>query len=638
MNIVIPLGGTGQRFLDADFNIPKPLIKLLLKPIIFWVLDSLSIKDTDNVIIICNRQLKKYRFHDIIRKKDKRVNVIYLDNDTNGPVETILLGLASIDNDEPIILLDGDTFYNCDILDLYRNCENKNMVVSFIQEDDRPIYSYVKIHDGKVIEIVEKKKISPFANTGAYCFKSIKLLKDYCQDLIQSQERGQHGELYTSTVISNMLKDGMIFDSTLVKPYQFEVVGTPLQYRLFHNKSLKHREYFKGLRICFDLDNTLVTYPVVDRDYSTVKPIVNNIKYLQFLKDLGCTIIIYTARRMKTHSGNVGPIMADVGKVTFETLSKFNIPYDEIYFGKPYAHAYIDDLAINADDDYQKLLGISDYTVAPRDFNDTWYDKETFRKKSKNVLDIHGEIEWYLNLPDALREYVPALIGHDKEAGEYSTSYIPGVTCSELLVTNSLTEKDLANILNVLHTFHTYADGNEQNVNIYSNYTDKLTSRWMSFDYSMFPHGEKVFKYISDRLNGYQVIDMGKRGIIHGDPVFSNIRITKDLKIFLVDPRGLLGNTTTIYGDIFYDYAKIYQSLSGYDEILLNGKSMHGNHNLIELLFDTIERLYGVEYIDYVKLITDSLLFSLLPLHDNDKCMSYYGLIDIKKALDCSRA
>jgi hypothetical protein len=32
--------------------------------------------------------------------------------------------------------------------------------------------------------------------------------------------------------------------------------------------------------------------------------------------------------------------------------------------------------------------------------------------------------------------------------------------------------------------------------------------------------------------------------------------------------RGKIGDTLTIYGDAFYDWAKLYQSLIGYDKIL----------------------------------------------------------------------
>jgi len=59
----------------------------------------------------------------------------------------------------------------------------------------------------------------------------------------------------------------------------------------------------KKQRYCFDLDNTLVTFPTIPGDYSSVLPIQQNIDMLNYLKKLGHEIIIYTARRMKTHKG-----------------------------------------------------------------------------------------------------------------------------------------------------------------------------------------------------------------------------------------------------------------------------------------------------------------------------------------------
>ena len=59
--------------------------------------------------------------------------------------------------------------------------------------------------------------------------------------------------------------------------------------------------------------------------------IKRNIEYLRYLKSFDHTIIIYTARRMKTYNGNIGKLMADIGKITFDTLEKFSIPYDEIF-------------------------------------------------------------------------------------------------------------------------------------------------------------------------------------------------------------------------------------------------------------------------------------------------------------------
>jgi capsule biosynthesis phosphatase len=104
------------------------------------------------------------------------------------------------------------------------------------------------------------------------------------------------------------------------------------------------------MRICFDLDGTLVTAPAVPGDYSTVQPIPDRIALAQKLKAQGHTIIIYTARKMRTHGGNVGKVIAEVGLVTLRTITDFGIPCDELYFGKPEASYYVDDLAINAED------------------------------------------------------------------------------------------------------------------------------------------------------------------------------------------------------------------------------------------------------------------------------------------------
>ena len=123
----------------------------------------------------------------------------------------------------------------------------------------------------------------------------------------------------------------------------------------------------RRMRFCFDLDNTLVTYPRVHRDYSSVQPMVHNIQLVRELHAAGHYIIIQTARRMKTHNGNVGAVIADTGLVTLQTLARFAIPYDELLFGKPYADVYVDDLAVHSLIDTAKEIGwVLDSTPADR--------------------------------------------------------------------------------------------------------------------------------------------------------------------------------------------------------------------------------------------------------------------------------
>ena len=66
MNILIPLGGLGQRFKDVGYESPKPLIKALGKEIIIWLLDSLKTDKFDNVFIVYNKELSVFGFESFL--------------------------------------------------------------------------------------------------------------------------------------------------------------------------------------------------------------------------------------------------------------------------------------------------------------------------------------------------------------------------------------------------------------------------------------------------------------------------------------------------------------------------------------------------------------------------------------------
>ncbi|MBN9293821.1 MAG: capsular biosynthesis protein [Flavobacteriia bacterium] len=98
-------------------------------------------------------------------------------------------------------------------------------------------------------------------------------------------------------------------------------------------------------RICIDLDGVIANLKKNGETYSDILPVEGAQEKLEALKRNGHYIIIQTARHMKTCEGNLGKVNARITKITLDWLEKHNIPYDEIYFGKPWAHLYIDDNA-----------------------------------------------------------------------------------------------------------------------------------------------------------------------------------------------------------------------------------------------------------------------------------------------------
>lgn len=62
----------------------------------------------------------------------------------------------------------------------------------------------------------------------------------------------------------------------------------------------------------------------------------------------GIKIILFTSRRMKSHSDDVEAVVADVGEITIKWLADNGVIWDELIFGKPLASLYIDDKSADA--------------------------------------------------------------------------------------------------------------------------------------------------------------------------------------------------------------------------------------------------------------------------------------------------
>jgi capsule biosynthesis phosphatase len=98
-------------------------------------------------------------------------------------------------------------------------------------------------------------------------------------------------------------------------------------------------------RFCIDIDGVVCTIKTKEETYADVMPIEGAIENINKLYEEGHYIILYTARHMKTCEGNVGKIINRVGGITIEWLKRYGVKYHELYFGKPWAHIYIDDNA-----------------------------------------------------------------------------------------------------------------------------------------------------------------------------------------------------------------------------------------------------------------------------------------------------
>lgn len=248
MNILIPLGGKGERFARQGYAQPKPLIPILDKCMIQYVLDTQS---ADKVFILYNKSLDAHNFSSFIRSRYPHVELVAVD-DTLGAAHTLYLGIEEIRRKysyyQKTLVLDCDTYYTEDIGALFRKSED-NMVFYTHNTDPNPVYSYIAMNSDNIITTIrEKEKISDNANTGAYAFTSIDTLFEFSKHVLDNNITFQN-EPYTSCVISEMIRNGHRFVGRELPQSSVISLGTPVAVQQYINGAYA---------FLFDLDGSLV--------------------------------------------------------------------------------------------------------------------------------------------------------------------------------------------------------------------------------------------------------------------------------------------------------------------------------------------------------------------------------------------
>jgi len=110
---------------------------------------------------------------------------------------------------------------------------------------------------------------------------------------------------------------------------------------------------FEKVTLVVDVDGTLCPVKSKCEEYCDLEPYENIVQKLKEYHSLGAKIVLYTSRNVNTYQGNIGLINANTAKVLLAWLDRWEVPYDEIIYGKPWAGhkgVYVDDRAVRPDE------------------------------------------------------------------------------------------------------------------------------------------------------------------------------------------------------------------------------------------------------------------------------------------------
>lgn len=253
MQIVIPMSGFGQRFLNAGYKVPKALIEIDGKPIISYIINMFP-NETDFSFICNNDHLNNLDFQmaDIIKEYCPTAKIYGIAPHTLGPNHAIKQILNYLDPKAPTIVNYCD--FNClwdyeDFKFFIRNNNADGIIPSYKgfhpHSSGKTNYAYLKLKNGEVVNIQEKKpftenKQEELASSGTYFFSSANLLQKSIEYQINNNIK-VNGEFYTS------LSYKYLFDKSLkVLPYElqhFYQWGTPedLEDYIYWNELFKKK-------------------------------------------------------------------------------------------------------------------------------------------------------------------------------------------------------------------------------------------------------------------------------------------------------------------------------------------------------------------------------------------------------------
>ncbi len=116
---------------------------------------------------------------------------------------------------------------------------------------------------------------------------------------------------------------------------------------------------YEDYSFIFDIDGTICPIKKKDEEYKDLVPYEDVVAKMREYHDSGAKIILFTSRNMNSYNGNIGLINKHTAKILSEWLEKWDIPYDEIIYGKPWPGKkgfYVDDRTIRPDEFVEKDL------------------------------------------------------------------------------------------------------------------------------------------------------------------------------------------------------------------------------------------------------------------------------------------
>ncbi len=231
-NLLLPIAGKAQRFVDAGYRMPKPLILANHKHVIDWALGSIDISECNLIFIIRLDHIYNFSIDKILKQKfGDDITIVILDHITKGALETCILAEAYMKYSHlPLLIYTPDVYFEPVFDPNSIESSSDGFLLTFqANSPDHSYCSYDENHNVK--RVAEKEVISEQANVGIYYFKTGNMFLKYAKTALNSNYGIVNNEFYISPIYNLMINDNL--KVTYKETEKMHVLGTPKTFEFF---------------------------------------------------------------------------------------------------------------------------------------------------------------------------------------------------------------------------------------------------------------------------------------------------------------------------------------------------------------------------------------------------------------------
>ena len=209
MKLILPVAGRGTRVHPHSFSKPKPFFKILNKPAICHIIDSLFCLDIEEIIFIVDK-FNGDAFKELMPKLYPKYKFQYVLQDVpEGPAHALWLTKDLIKEDDEVFINFCDTLFEHDMTFL-KTLDSKYDGVIFVKGVEDYQRFGVVIEEDKVMKFIVEKPdtpVSKLANIGNYYFRDGFRFMQGLQKMIDDDLKAK-GEYYLPEAFMIMINDG----------------------------------------------------------------------------------------------------------------------------------------------------------------------------------------------------------------------------------------------------------------------------------------------------------------------------------------------------------------------------------------------------------------------------------------------